>query len=120
MKLIAMFRRNPTLTPEEFRHEYETAHVPLALKYFPYFKDYRRNYVRRDLAHRRAEGEAAQTLDFDVITEITFESPADYERMRAQMADPEFQAEVTAHEKRFMDYGATVVFLVDEEITRLR
>jgi hypothetical protein len=117
MKLIAMFRRNPALTFEEFREEYETVHVPMALKYFPYFKDYRRNYVRRDLDHRRAEGEAATSLDFDVITEITFQTPDDYARMRRTMSDPAFQAEVTEHEKRFMDYGATVVFLVDEAVT---
>jgi hypothetical protein len=117
MKLIAMFKRNPALTPDQFRDEYETRHVPMALKYFPYLKDYRRNYVRHDLAHRRAEGEVAQALDFDVITEITFASPGDYDRMRRQMADPVFQAEVTEHEKQFMDYAATVVLLVDEERT---
>ena len=82
MKLVAMFKRNPRLTPEQFRDEYERVHVPLALKYFPYFKDYRRNYVRRDLIHRRAEGNVAMALDFDVITEITFASKSDYERMR--------------------------------------
>jgi hypothetical protein len=117
MKLIAMFKRNPALTHAEFREEYEGKHVPLAVKYFPYLKDYRRNYVRRDQVHRRAEGEAAASLDFDVITEITFADPSDYDRMRAQMADPEFQREVTEHEKLFMDYAATVVMLVDEERT---
>ena len=113
MKLIAMFKRNPRLSPEEFRAAYERQ-VPLALKYFPYFKDYRRNYIRRDLVHRRAEGEVANVLDFDVITEITFASKGDYDRMARQMRDPAFQQEVTAHEKEFMDYGGTVVFLVDE------
>lgn len=118
MKLIAMFKRNPRLSPEEFRAAYERQ-VPLALKYFPYFKDYRRNYIRRDLVHRRAEGETANTLEFDVITEITFASKSDYDRMARQMRDPEFQREVTAREKEFMDYGATVVFLVEEVRTQL-
>jgi hypothetical protein len=120
MKLIAMFKRHPSLTPEQFREEYEKVHVPYALKYFPYLKDYRRNYLRRDVEHRRAEGEAAQGLDFDVVTELTFEHPEDYERMRRTMSDPVFQAEVMAHEKRFMDYEATVVLLVDEAVTDMR
>ena len=91
MKMIAMFKRHPDLTPAQFREEYEKVHVPLALKFCPFFKDYRRNYINRDFNHRRAEGEAAGALDFDVITEFTFANRDDYDRMARQMSDPEFR-----------------------------
>ncbi len=119
MKMIAMFKRHPSLTPEQFREEYEKVHVPLGLKFLPYLKDYRRNYIRSDVIHHRAEGDVANGLDFDVITELTFESRADYDRMVAQMSDPAFQAEIVEHEKQFMDYGKTLVLFVDEVQTPL-
>lgn len=119
MKMIVLFRRKQTLTPEQFREHYETRHAPLAMRLFPYMRDYRRNYIRHDLLHRRAAPEGAGTqLDFDVITEITFDSKADYERMVRDMTDPTIRDQVVEDEKRFLDRTATVVFLVDEEVTK--
>lgn len=115
MKMIVLFRRKPGLTPEQFREYYETRHVPLALKLFPYFKDYRRNYIRRDLVHRRADGATNPSLDFDAVMELTFASKSDYERMVREMADPKVRAQVVEDEERFLDRSATVVFMVDEE-----
>jgi hypothetical protein len=116
MKMIALFRRKAGVTPEEFREHYETRHAPLAMRLFPYFKDYRRNYVRHDLAHTRAGGgDPLARLDFDAITEITFADKAGYDRMMRDMTDPAIKAEIDACEEQFMDRAATVVFLVDEE-----
>ncbi len=115
MKVIVMFRRRQDLTPEQFREHYETKHAPLALSLFPYLKEYRRNYIRHDLVHRRAQPEGAPAaLDFDAITEIWFESKADYERMVRDMTNPAIRDRVIEDEKKFLDRTATVVFLVDE------
>ena len=44
IKLIFMFKRKPGLTHEQFRHHYETSHVPLVHKYLSHlFVDYRRS-----------------------------------------------------------------------------
>ena len=118
VKMVVLFRRNQALTPEQFREHYEQRHAPLAMKLFPYLRDYRRNYIRHDLVHRRAapEGTGAK-LDFDVITEIVFDSKDDYERMVRDMTDPAIRDQVVEDEERFLDRSATVVFLVDEERT---
>jgi hypothetical protein len=115
MKMIVLFRRKQDLTPAQFREYYETRHAPMAMKLFPYLRDYRRNYIRHDLVHKRAapEGTAGQ-LDFDVITEIVFSSESDYQRMVRDMTDPAVREQVVEDEKKFLDRTATVVFLVDE------
>jgi uncharacterized protein (TIGR02118 family) len=115
MKMVVMFRRRQDLTPQQFRDYYENKHAPLALTLFPYLKGYRRNYIRHDLVHRRSQPEGAPApLDFDAITEIVFESKADYERMVREMTDPAIRDRVVEDEKKFLDRSATVVLMVDE------
>jgi uncharacterized protein (TIGR02118 family) len=115
MKMVCMFKRKAGLTPEQFREHYEERHAPMAVKLFPFFKDYRRSYIRHDLAHKRADGEPATRLDFDVITEIWFASQADYERMARLMTEPAIRQQVIDDEMRFIDRSATLVMLVEEE-----
>ncbi len=117
MKMIVLFRRKPGISPEHFREYYETRHAPLAARLFPYLAGYKRNYICRDRQHRRAGGEAIAELDYDVITEILFASRADYERMVRDMEDDSIREQVVEDEKQFIDRGATVAFLVDEEET---
>lgn len=115
MKMVVMFRRRQDLTAEQFREHYETRHAPLALRLFPYISEYRRNYIRHDLVHRRAQPEGAPAaLNFDAITEIWFESRDDYDRMVRDMTNPAIRDQVIEDEKKFLDRSATVVFLVDE------
>jgi hypothetical protein len=116
MKMVVLFRRKHGLTSEQFREHYENKHVPLAMTLFPYLQGYRRNYIRHDLRHQHAGNELTNApLDFDVITEISFASQTDYDRMMREMADPAIRDQVIADEKRFLDRSATVVFLIDEE-----
>lgn len=120
MKMIMFFRRKAGMSPEEFRSYYELEHAPLAVELFPYFRDYRRNYIRHDQRHRRTTGQENDRMsDFDVITELTFNSRFDYDRMMREMQDPDIRRQVVEDELRFMDRDATVVILVDEEITDL-
>jgi hypothetical protein len=114
MKMVMFFTRKPGLTDEQFREHYETRHAPLAMRLFPFFKDYRRNYVRHDLAHARADGGFNPPVGFDCLTELTFRSRADYERMVELMADPAVRSQVIEDEERVFDRGKTVVFMVDE------
>lgn len=119
MKMVVMFRRRQDLTPEQFRDYYENRHAPLALTLFPYLKGYKRNYIRRDLIHRRAQPEGvAAPLDFDAITEIVFDSKADYERMVKDMTDPAIRDRVIEDERKFLDRSATVVLMVEEATSR--
>lgn len=112
MKVIAMYKRKPGLSVEQFRQHYETSHVPMSMRLFPFMTDYRRNYIRRD-----SESPAANAFDFDVITELTFESPSHHQRMLQQMTDPAIRKEVEQDEIQFMDRSAAVYFIVDEVCT---
>lgn len=115
MKMIVFFRRRADLTPEAFRDYYENHHAPMAIRLFPYMADYRRNYIRHDQRHQRAGGETVHTeVAFDAITEITFASERDYQRMKSDMMNPDVHRQVVEDEERFLDRAATVVVLVDE------
>ena len=45
VKAIALLRRNPGLSPEQFRKRYEEVHAPLAKRLFPFMRKYVRNYA---------------------------------------------------------------------------
>jgi len=118
MKLMLLFTRKPEVSPEEFREYYETKHAPLSLKLLPFFKTYKRNYVRRDLSYDPGtEGSTNSGPDFDVATEITFETRADYDRMMQAFGDPEIMSQIIADEENFIDRSCLQMFFVDEEET---
>jgi uncharacterized protein (TIGR02118 family) len=114
MKLICLVKRKAGLTPAQFREYYEKTHAPLTLKLFPFFKEYRRNYIRHDSPHAPPHFKDQPSLDIDVITEIYFESESEYKRMLEAAADPAIQTRITQDEAKFMDRSSVVMFLVDE------
>jgi EthD domain len=117
IKLTFLFKRKPDMTPEQFRDHYENRHVPLALRLLPYFSDYARNYIRHDLAYRPAGLGVDNAPEFDVVTEVTFATAADYDLMMKQLAEPAVSRQIIEDEERFMDRKATLMFFVDEERT---
>jgi uncharacterized protein (TIGR02118 family) len=116
-KLTFLFKRKPGMTPEQFREHYENRHVPLALRLLPYFSDYARNYIRHDLAYRPEGLHIDNAPSFDVVTEVTFATDADYDLMMSRLADPTVAKQIIEDEERFMDRKATLMFFVDEEKT---
>jgi uncharacterized protein (TIGR02118 family) len=118
-KITFLFKRKAGMTPEEFRDHYENRHVPLALRLLPCFQDYARNYIRHDLTYR-PEGMGTgvdRASPFDVVTEVTFASEAEYDFMMKRLADPDVLNQIVEDEERFMDRKATLMFFVDEERT---
>lgn len=116
-KLTFLFKRKAGMTLEQFRDHYENRHVPLALRLLPYFSDYARNYVRHDLAYRPEGLGVDNAVQFDVVTEVTFATEADYDLMMQRLADPAVSRQIIEDEERFMDRKATVMFFADEERT---
>jgi hypothetical protein len=117
VKLIFLFKRRQGTTVEQFREYYEKRHTALALRLLPFFKDYRRNYIRHDLNFDAGAGTHNPLPDFDVMTEVTFESRSAYDRMAKTMGDPSISEQIFGDEERFMDRSASVFFFVDEEVT---
>lgn len=67
-------------------------------------------------AYRPRNFEAAPVEpNFDVITEMTFETELDYQSMRQRLADPAVQAQIAEDGRRFMDRTSMQMFFVDEE-----
>lgn len=108
IKAIALLRRRPDLTREQFIARYETAHAPLILSLFPEIASYRRNFVDRGGAY-----EFGTPIDFDCVTEMTFADRAAYQAFAARAALPEVAAAVAEDEAHLFDRSGTRMMLVD-------
>ena len=119
MKMLAMFKRRADLTHEQFRDYYETKHAVMSARLYPFLKDYRRNFFRPDMRPTGATNMATPPgLHFDVITEISFHSKEDFQKMLDILADPATRQAVIDDEEQFMDRSATLVYFVDERVTQ--
>ena len=107
IKGMALIKRRPDISREEFARHYEEVHAPLALNYFRDWKAYIRNHVVETL-----RGEEPV---FDCISEFWH---ADWKGIERTM---EFNASAAAQPLRddelsFMDIPANFSFLVSEEV----
>lgn len=114
VKIIALLKRKPGLSMEDFIHYYETKHAPLVLKIAPHIMDYRRNYVNGDAAMAALGGIAA---DCDVITEAWFATKEDFEKFSAAGARPENRDIIIRDELNFLDRSSIRLFVVEEKIS---
>ncbi len=80
-KLIILLARKPGTTVEQFKHYYETVHVPGARERMPALAraEYRRNFIPE-------EGRKGAPIDFDVVTEMIFANEAEYAEMQKERA----------------------------------
>ena len=107
-KLVALMKLRPDISLAAAQSLYEEEHVPLVMNLMPMIRDYRRNYLTRsDLA-------ATGGPDFDVITELWFDSPADLESFVHQMRQGAAGHRLRADSARFLVAGTTRLFVVDE------
>jgi len=112
VKGIAVLKRKPGLSQEEFHKHYEEVHVPLVLKHLPTIKRYVRNYITSTIVPP-----GVKELEFDCITEQWFD---DMEGFQAMM---DFAASEAGHvirddEKSFLDRKKTVYVLVEETVSK--
>jgi EthD domain len=112
IKFMIFIARRKDLSRQEFIDYYETRHVALARRVGLRMADYRRNYVTE--AVYDLKGATAARFDFDVITEICFDTRADYEEFKAIHADPDVRKQIEADESKFIDQSKTWTYVVDE------
>jgi hypothetical protein len=78
VKVMMMIKRKPGMTPEEFRHAYETGHSRLGLKLFGHlWLEYRRHYVNNANSFLSASGipgygKGQGECPCDAISEMVF------------------------------------------------
>lgn len=104
IKQFFLISKKPELTASEFRHYYESHHVPLIKRLFPMFARYRRHYLDRE---NSALASDQPDPDFDVITEIWFARPADYDAFIERVSYPEVITEIRTDEANFLISDAT-------------
>jgi hypothetical protein len=110
VKLIFLLKGRADLDRQAVMDYYETHHVPLILSLFPTIGSYRRNFVA---AQGRYRAPNAAELDFDIVTEIEFETVQDYQQMASQMRDATVTATIAADEANFLDSTYTRMIKVD-------
>ncbi len=109
VKVMFLVKSKPGVSREEFCRHYEEVHVPLALKCFPTFKRYVRNYV--------VTLPDAEEPGFDCITEIWFDNMEACQETVDLWGSEAGQA-IREDEETFMDRDKTVSFLVEEKATK--
>jgi uncharacterized protein (TIGR02118 family) len=110
-KFITMLKKRPDLPFEAFRDHYEQVHAPLALGMLPRVRRYRRKYVVADPGRRPDQ----MNRDVDVITEVWFDSRADFDATMAELKGSSDLARLAADEPNLFDTSKTCYFSVVEE-----
>ena len=108
VKVIAMLKRKPGISLEEFRKHYEEVHAPLALNLVSTIRKYVRNYIKT-VAFPQNAGE----LQIDCITEVWFENMEGFQAMMDLASSDGGQA-IREDEEKFLDRANAVYLLVEE------
>lgn len=107
IKAIALIKRRPDISREQFARHYEEVHAPLALRYFRDWRGYIRNHVVETLRG----GEPA----FDCISEFWF---SDWKGIKdtVEFTASEAAQPIREDELSFMDRDNNVSCMVSEEV----
>ena len=112
IKTVALISRKQGISREEFMKHYEEVHAPLALKHFPTFKKYVRNYI--------VAFPGTPEPDFDCVTEFWFDDLEGALAVQEILGD--YKTEVgkifLADEEKFQDRARTRTFLVEEKVSK--
>ena len=109
IKAIALLKRKPGLSREEFVSHYEEVHVPLILKHSTGIAKYVRNFVVSD---------GATETDYDCITELWYENMEAF-NSTISVWGTEAGKVIIDDENSFIDRDKIVFFIVDERTSSL-
>lgn len=110
-KAIALLKKKPGLSRQQFIDYYEQRHAPLLRTLQPNMAGYRRNFIDLEGAYIYP---GASAPDFDVITEIWYADRAGFERDMALAALPDIAQKIAEDEENFLDRNLTRFFVVNE------
>jgi hypothetical protein len=117
-KLIALVKRKPGTTHEQFVDYYETSHVKFGEKYLlPDCTKYARRYITPIVSPMKPDNDTGP--DFDCQVEFWFQDEAAYKRFEARVAGlPEADRQaIVQDEENFVDRDKTFRYLVDERVS---
>ena len=118
-RILVFIKRNPALTPEGFRHMYETGHSRLAVRLFGHlWSSYKRHYLgsANSFADVKGAPVGATSPDqveggYDVITELVFKDERAMEENNRILA--ENRAIIEEDEERTFDRAACWLVMCD-------
>jgi uncharacterized protein (TIGR02118 family) len=108
IKVVALIRRNPALTPEAFRDYWTNVHVPMIKEHLPSLVRYTGSFP----INPTGTINTAITAAYDAIVELCF---VDRAAMEKDMNGPGFQAaDRDASSARLMDLANTQAMVMEE------
>lgn len=99
-KTVIMLKRKPGMSFEDFKDYYESHHRKLGEKVLPSGIHYVRRYLQP--VPNPVTGEVTE-LEFDVLTEVWYESREAFEAAMVALSEPEIAAEVAEDEEKLFD-----------------
>lgn len=117
--VVMLVYRNPKMTPGQFKDHYENKHIPLMKKLLG--ASFPLSHSRRYILRSDADGHTATVLagtqadfEFDCVSELKFESEADFQSMSALLSSAENSAAVGEDCMTFVDPGKTKMVVLGE------
>ena len=112
-KLIALISKQESISREAFRNYYEAHHAPLVSRLLPMVARYTRSYLPEEPRVPGDRGDA----NFDVLTELWFESENDLAAFWQRIREPDVAAAIRTDEANFLISERTQMYEVDEWAT---
>jgi hypothetical protein len=114
LKIMAFLTKRDDVATRAFIEYYEEHHVPLIRSLAPAPIGYRRNYLVRGDDFNIED----HSIDFDVVTALTFPDRAAYLAWGAQLSASSAGEPIIANdEQRFLDRSRTRAYVVEEYST---
>ncbi|MES2493759.1 MAG: EthD domain-containing protein [Pseudomonadota bacterium] len=117
IKMVFLLKRKAGMSREEFIRKYESGHAKLGEKHVPDAAHYVRRYLMP--VPELFTGSAPEP-EYDVITELWFDTREQYDLAMARLARPDVVAEIVADEETIFDRSKHRVFLVEEHESPVR
>ncbi len=111
-KAVVLLKRKPGMSFEDFVAYYESHHRLLGEKWVPTQTRYVRRYIR-PVSRNPITGETPHT-DYDVLTEMWFESRAAFDAAMAQLSNPQAASEIAADEELLFDRSRICLCEIEE------
>jgi hypothetical protein len=115
VKLVALLKKKPEMSFEDFQTYYETKHSKL-IKLIPRVQRYFRRYLHPLSGHPMNE---QNNCEFDVITELWFKNREDLDYAMRRNAEPSVYKMLAEDEQKLFDRSKTRINVVEERVTDL-
>ncbi|MFN3231821.1 MAG: EthD domain-containing protein [Alphaproteobacteria bacterium] len=99
-KTVCLLKRRAGMSFEDFQAYYETHHRKIGEKVLPHDVRYMRRYLHP--VPNPVTGESPE-LEFDVLTEMWFDTQEAFDAAMAALGEPEIAAEIAEDEEKLFD-----------------